>query len=142
MEYSKQFNRDLKDLENQYFEAYIQAHPAQEFVATQAGFKMTKTQLSPKNTQDNDTIIYTYAIKDLQDSLLYTPTEMGKKKQVMGKAEMLIGIEYALKRMSAGEKATLLLPSSLAYGADGDGGKIGANEPLVIELELIENKNK
>lgn len=60
----------------------------------------------------------------------------------MGKAEMLIGIEYALKRMNAGEKATLLLPSSLAYGANGDGNKIGANEPLVIEIELIENKNK
>ncbi|MGV4438836.1 FKBP-type peptidyl-prolyl cis-trans isomerase [Ornithobacterium rhinotracheale] len=142
MEYSKQFNRDLKNLENQYFEAYMQAHPSQEFVNTQSGFKMTKTQLGEKNTQDNDTIVYTYVIKDLQDSVLYSASEIGKKKQVMGKAEMLIGIEYALKRMNAGEKATLLLPSSLAYGANGDGNKIGANEPLVIELELIENKNK
>lgn len=48
MEYSKQFNRDLKNLENQYFDAYMQAHPSQEFVNTQSGFKMTKTQLGEK----------------------------------------------------------------------------------------------
>lgn len=142
MEYSKKLNRDRLVIENQYFEEYINNHPKKEFIATHAGFKMTKTQLTQKNAQDKDTVSYIYTVKDLQDSIIYSDKEIGKKTEILGKSPMLLGIEHALKRMSQGESATLLLPSSLAYGVNGDGNKIRSNQPLVIEITLLKNRNQ
>ena len=142
MEYSKKFNKDLKNLENQYFEEYIKNHPEYEFVNTNAGFKMSKTEMTDKLTQDKDTVSYIYNVKDLQDSIIYDAKTIGKKTEVMGQTNTIIGIEYALKRMKPGEKSILLLPSSLAYGTNGDGKNIGINQPLIIEIELLENKNR
>ncbi len=40
--------------------------------------------------------------------------------------------------MKAGGKATLLVPSNLAYGATDRGQDIPAYSPLVFEVELLE----
>ena len=42
--------------------------------------------------------------------------------------------------MKTGAKWEAAIPSSLAYGEQGAGGKIGPNEPLVFEIELLEIK--
>lgn len=49
---------------------------------------------------------------------------------------MIPGWNEALTMMNKGSKATLLIPSSLAYGSRGFPGAIGPNEPLVFELEI------
>ena len=36
-----------------------------------------------------------------------------------------------------GEKGTLIFPSSLGYGAQGAGGDIPGNTPLVFDIEVI-----
>lgn len=46
----------------------------------------------------------------------------------------------ALQLMPEGSKWRLVLPSDLAYGAQGAGGKIGPNAVLVFEVELISVK--
>ncbi len=44
----------------------------------------------------------------------------------------------ALQLMKVGDKFELAIPPELAYGAGGTGGKIGPNEALVFEVELLE----
>lgn len=44
----------------------------------------------------------------------------------------------ALQLMKVGDKFELYIPSELAYGAGGTGGKIGPNQALVFEVELLE----
>lgn len=136
MTYSKEFNKQLKDKENKEIQAYIQNHTT-DFVQTNAGFFMTKTQLGQtRRVKDRDSIVYYYQIKNLNDSLIYSFQDKGKQVIVMGQENIILGIEYGLKRMTEGEKATILLPSSLGYGVKGDEDKIGMDQPLVIDLKL------
>ena len=45
-----------------------------------------------------------------------------------------------LKFRYAGDKWQLFVPSKLAYGERGAGGKIGPNTTLIFEVELLEVK--
>ena len=48
------------------------------------------------------------------------------------------GWTEALQKMQEGGKARLVIPPDLAYGKQGAGNRIGPNETLVFEVELIE----
>jgi len=48
------------------------------------------------------------------------------------------GWKEALQLMSVGSTYKLYIPSELAYGPRGAGGKIGPNEPLVFEVQLLD----
>ena len=54
------------------------------------------------------------------------------------KGQMIKGWEEAIEGMQVGEKAILVVPSSLGYGASGAPGSIiGPFEPLVFQMELV-----
>lgn len=53
--------------------------------------------------------------------------------------QMIPGWNEALLLMNPGSKATLLIPSHLAYGTRGFPGLISPNEPLVFNLETLVN---
>jgi FKBP-type peptidyl-prolyl cis-trans isomerase FklB len=50
------------------------------------------------------------------------------------------GWQEALQLMREGDVWEVVIPSELAYGAQGAGGSIGPNETLVFEIELISVK--
>ena len=51
--------------------------------------------------------------------------------------QVIPGWVEALQLMNVGSKYKLFIPSSLAYGAEGAGGVIPPNTPLVFEVELL-----
>jgi FKBP-type peptidyl-prolyl cis-trans isomerase len=59
------------------------------------------------------------------------PAEFAVNKVVKGWTE-------ALQLMKAGSKWTIYVPSELGYGERGSGRKIGPNEVLIFEIELLE----
>jgi FKBP-type peptidyl-prolyl cis-trans isomerase len=57
---------------------------------------------------------------------------------VLGKGQVIKGWDEGIGLLNAGSKATLLIPSSLAYGPGGAGGGIiPANAVLTFDVELI-----
>lgn len=57
----------------------------------------------------------------------------------LGKGQVIPGWDEAIALMSPGTKALIILPSSIAYGAQG-GGPIPPFSPLVFDVELISFK--
>ena len=50
------------------------------------------------------------------------------------------GWEEAVPLMKRGGKAKIIVPSALAYRERGNGKEVGPYEPLVFELELLEDE--
>lgn len=53
---------------------------------------------------------------------------------------VIAGFREAITRMSTGAKWRVFVPSDLGYGEQGAGGKIGPNETLIFEIELLSIK--
>jgi len=61
-------------------------------------------------------------------------------KVAVGQGNVIKGWDEALLLLNEGSKATLVIPSSLAYGDQGAGETIPAFTPLVFEIELVKIK--
>ncbi|MBN2891766.1 MAG: FKBP-type peptidyl-prolyl cis-trans isomerase [Bacteroidales bacterium] len=55
----------------------------------------------------------------------------------LGAGEVIKGWDEGIALMKVGGKATLILPSDLAYGNRAVGGVIPANSPLLFDVELV-----
>lgn len=58
----------------------------------------------------------------------------------LGVGQVIKGWDEGIALLNKGSKARLLIPSSLGYGSQGAGGSIGAYEPLIFDVELIDIK--
>lgn len=58
----------------------------------------------------------------------------------LGKHNVINGWDEAIALMNKGMKATFYIPSGLAYGDHGQGPKIGPNEILIFDIELLSFK--
>ncbi len=55
-----------------------------------------------------------------------------------GQGQLIAGLETGLKAMKVGGQRTIVVPSALAYGKDGNAAQgIGANQDLVFVVELL-----
>jgi len=88
-----------------------------------------------KPTQD-DTVLVEYK-GTLLDGTVFDTTEGKAQPASMPVKVGIPGWQEAIKLMPAGSKWELYVPSSLAYGPNGAGGKIGPNETLKFEVKLV-----
>ena len=58
---------------------------------------------------------------------------------IVGSGSTIAGFNQGVSLMRKGEKATLLLPSALAYGPRG-AGSIPPNTPLIFDIEVVDVK--
>jgi FKBP-type peptidyl-prolyl cis-trans isomerase len=60
-------------------------------------------------------------------------------KFTLGRSQVIRGWDEGIALLKKGSKAKLILPSAIAYGANGTGG-IPANSVLQFDVELVEFK--
>ncbi len=122
---------------------WIDAHSEYDFEMNQYGYWIHTeiAQNSPSEyPEDLDFVQYLKQYKDLDGNIIYDFETLGIQNKILGKTEEIRGIETALRSLNEGDKVQLLLPSFMAYGLYGDDNKIGAHNPIVVELEVLQVK--
>jgi len=90
------------------------------------------TKTSRKALKLNDNCAITFSVYNLDNQKLFHKTE----KIVIGKKQLIFGLEELIKLMHLGESASLVLPWYLAYGLKGDGKLIQPYTSLKLYVDI------
>jgi FKBP-type peptidyl-prolyl cis-trans isomerase FklB len=119
-------------------EAYLAANAKKE------GVKSTKTGLQYKVLKEGkgktptaaDSVKVHYHGTLIDGSVFDSSVERGEPIS-FPVGGVIAGWTEALQLMKEGDKWQLTIPSKLAYGEQGPGGKIGPNSTLIFDVELL-----
>ena len=92
--------------------------------------------------EKGDQVTFSYRIEDLNNNLLYSKKELGNVSFFVDEEDVLPALRRGIKVMKENEVVVFLFPSYLCYGYQGDGEKIGMNQPLKFTIELLKLKKK
>jgi len=133
-------NKNLFFYEQKLIQKAIINDSSYNYRKSKSGFWYTyenKTgKLKPKT---GDKVKFNYFIQDLNKNILYKE-KLDTISYHVDKEELLPGIRKAIKILNEGEIAVFLFPSYLCYGYQGDGEKVGVNQPLRFTINLISIK--
>lgn len=90
--------------------------------------------------QEGDGVLVHYTGYHMNDKKFDSSYDRGYPFSfVLGKRAVIAGWDEGIALLKKGGKATLFIPSHLAYGKDG-GGSVRSNEDLKFEVKLIDIK--
>jgi len=146
----EQIAKDAKIIEDYLIEKGVEAQSTPEglyYVITQEG-----NGVVPEN---GNTVVVNYTGKLLDGTMFDSSVEEDAKAGEvynegrdynkpfdfpLGQGRVIKGWDIGIALLSKGAKATLYIPSNLAYGARGSGAKIGSNAVLMFDVELVDIK--
>jgi len=108
---------------------------------TESGLKYIITQENPEGTQptSGQKVSVHYAGRLTDGTLFDSSYKRGRPLQFpVGVGRVIPGWDEGIMLLKTGEKATLVIPSELAYGARGAGNVIPPNATLVFDVELVD----
>jgi len=138
MHESVERNKVLNKVEESLIKQKIQNDSLNVYSSSASGFWYYYQQKDTINTISpvkGDAVIFTYEIKDLNDSILYNLEEVGDKNYLVDKEDLISGLQDGIKLMKENEIVTFLFPSYKAYGYAGH-EKINSNQPLIYTVHL------
>ena len=119
-------------------EAYMeQLRKDQSFKFTKSGlaYKMLKEGNGKNSTEDDEVNVVSYVGKHL-DGTVFDSSEGEPMPRIKYEIK---GVSEVLQLMKPGDKAIVVIPSNLAYGAIPNNYAIGPNETLIFEIEIIDS---
>lgn len=145
MSESVERNKALKNVEEEFFRQKMQRDSINSYISSEYGFwyyYKEKDTLNNKYATTGDEVIFSYEVRTLNDSIIYSKEELGNQNYLVDKEELITGLQEGIKLMKEGEIVVFLFPSYKAYGYTGN-ERIGSNEPLIyiVNLKKIINKN-
>jgi gliding motility-associated peptidyl-prolyl isomerase len=145
MSESVERNKELKNVEEEIFRLKMENDSINNYISSEYGFwyyYKEKDTMNNKFATTGDEVIFSYEVRNLNDSIIYSKEELGDKNYLVDKEELITGLQEGIKLMKEGEVVVFLFPSYKAYGYTGD-ARIGTNEPLIyiVQLKKIINKN-
>jgi FKBP-type peptidyl-prolyl cis-trans isomerase len=148
------FEQDLQKIEQ-----YITQNPiasVKEAIDGGTGIRIYWTEVSSSGHKPalGDTVFVNYTGKLLNNLVFDTSIETVARANnifnsnrtyeplefIIGRGMVIPGFEFGVFNIEKGDKASVIMPSLYAYGAQGNGG-IPPNSPLLFELELVDIKD-
>jgi FKBP-type peptidyl-prolyl cis-trans isomerase len=110
----------------------------EEVKVTDSGlqYEVLKEGNGPKPTETSKVKVHYHGT--LTDGTVFDSSVERGEPTSFGVNQVIKGWTEALQLMPQGSKWKLYIPSDLAYGPRGAGGKIGPYETLIFEVELLE----
>ncbi|CAN5615619.1 hypothetical protein BH23BAC1_BH23BAC1_03970 [soil metagenome] len=140
--------------DNDIIESYLDENDIQA-QQTESGLRYTiLREGAGAQPQTGDSVSVHYVGKLLNGELFDTSREAVAKENDMhdprnpyqplsfvhGRGQMIPGFDEGVGLLKKGSQARLFLPSALAYGERGAGGRIGPNSVLIFDIELVDVK--
>ena len=122
-------------------QAYLKENASKDGVKTTASglqYKITK-EGEGKNPAASDTVVVHYRGTTIDGKEFDSSFKRGMPA-TFPLNRVIKGWTEGLQLVKEGGKATLYIPSELAYGKSGAGSDIGPDETLIFEVELIKIK--
>ncbi|MFK7900410.1 MAG: FKBP-type peptidyl-prolyl cis-trans isomerase [Cyclobacteriaceae bacterium] len=109
---------------------------------TNSGLKYVKSvSTDGAKAQKKNMVSVHYTGKLLDGSVFDSSVQRGTPLDfTLGVGQVIAGWDEGIALLNKGEKATLYIPSDLAYGARGAGGVIPPHADLIFEVELVDFK--
>ena len=98
---------------------------------------MSKSSEKKTLPTKGERVIFKYKIEDLEKKIIYGYKELGIVEYSVDEENLLPALREGIRLMKSGEKILFLFPSYLCYGYQGDGQKIGNNQPLRFTIERL-----
>lgn len=136
---NEQFNREDQQLQN-----YMRQNNLDGAKTPSGMYVVMEKQGTGNQAAKGNTVKVGYTGKLLDGTQFDSSHDPGHQPYefVIGASppQVIEGWDEGLTYFKAGGKGKLLIPSKLGYGERGNGPKIGPNQPLVFDIELLEIK--
>lgn len=139
-------NKSKRKIEQNLFDLVIKNDTTLRFNSSPLGFWYAfkkKGEIPAKRPKKGDRVTFKYRIEDLNQNLLYDENQLGLVSFHVDQEDLIPALREGVKYMSERDVAVFLFPSYLCFGYQGDGEKIGINQPLRFTIEMLKiEKNK
>jgi len=136
---SLSLNNKIKYREEKLIKQIIAKDTAHNYLSSGSGFwyyYTKKDSVQSYKPAFGDQVNFDYNIKNLNGSIIYSKDKIKNKNYRIDKEELFFGMREGLKLLQAGESATFIFPSHIAFGFYGDLKKIGHNIPIISEVTV------
>jgi FKBP-type peptidyl-prolyl cis-trans isomerase FkpA len=130
-------NRLLLQKESDEMDAYARSHRL-PVVTSSSGIKYFVYAPSTEgdSIREGMTVTMDYTVSLLDGTVCYSSATEGARTFEIGHADVETGIHRGLQYLKRGDKAVMMLPSSLAHGLLGDMKKIPPQSPVIYDLHV------
>lgn len=134
-------NKAVVETESQQIDDFIERHhwPMKE-TSTGLRYFIYRKGNGPMPKEGSLVAVY-YTISLLTGDTVYTSDQDGPLRFVVGKAQVISGLEEGILLLRQGDRAKFIIPSHLAYGLIGDQKKIKEKASLVYDIDVLQVKN-
>ena len=135
-------NKSKINIEQNLFNQVIKKDTTLKFNSSPLGFWYAfkkKGEIPAKKPIKGDRVTFKYRIEDLNQNLLYDEEQLGIVSFHVDQEDLIPALREGVKYMTGGDVVVFLFPSYLCFSYQGDGDKIGINQPLRFTIERLKN---
>ncbi|MCK5368610.1 MAG: FKBP-type peptidyl-prolyl cis-trans isomerase, partial [Cyclobacteriaceae bacterium] len=131
----------FKEAESAKIDAYIKKNNIKEKPSETGLYYIELKEGSGERPVKGETVRVHYIASRTDGFLIQNSYNLNQPAAfILGQGMVFAGWEEAVPLMKRGGKAKIIVPSALAYRERGNGKEVGPYEPLVFELELLEDE--